>query len=313
VKGLAASAPGKLFLSGEYAVLRGAPAVLTAVDRRAVARFVAGARRASPVVAAVIAELSARFPAHAGGDLAAPSLTVRTRGFARGRAKIGLGSSSAVAVAATALLLARAEGSAGAAADRVFEIALAAHRAAQGGRGSGADVAAAAYGGTIRYDAGAPVGRLGAVPVAIAFVWTGLPASTTALLARVQAFALAAPAEHRALMGELGSLATALADAYAAAETAEILRLTEAYGALMGRLGEAAGAPIVTPAHARVAKLAAARGGAGKPSGAGGGDVAVAVFAEAADRDRFATAAAADGLVVLDLKCGERGVEVSGG
>ena len=29
-----ASAPGKLFLLGEYAVLEGAPAMLTAVDRR---------------------------------------------------------------------------------------------------------------------------------------------------------------------------------------------------------------------------------------------------------------------------------------
>ena len=33
-----ASAPGKVVLSGEYAVLDGAPAVCMAVDRRAIAR-----------------------------------------------------------------------------------------------------------------------------------------------------------------------------------------------------------------------------------------------------------------------------------
>ena len=33
-----ATAPGKLILTGEYAVLDGAPAVVVAVDRRAVAR-----------------------------------------------------------------------------------------------------------------------------------------------------------------------------------------------------------------------------------------------------------------------------------
>jgi phosphomevalonate kinase len=311
--GLSASAPGKLFLSGEYAVLEGAPAVLTAVDRRAVARVAEMARAApSPVVAAVLAELLSRFPGGAGVGHPAPTIAVGTRGFARGRNKIGIGSSAAVAVAATALLLARREGSAGLDADRVFEIALAAHRAAQGGRGSGADVAAAVHGGTIRFEMGASVKRLGPVPAAVAFVWTGRPASTTELLGRVQAFALAAPAEHRSLFRELEALATALAAAYGDADPGEIVRLTGAYGSLMARLGERAGAPIVSPAHARVARLAAAHGGAGKPSGAGGGDVAMAVFARADDRDRFAISAAEGGLPVLDLRCHERGVEVRG-
>jgi phosphomevalonate kinase len=310
--GLVASAPGKLFLCGEYAVLEGAPAVLTAVDRRAVARVASTARRASPIVAAVFDEVTAWLPEHARGDGSAPPIAIQTRGFTRGRAKIGLGSSAAVAVAATALLIAREKGFSDVHGDRVLEIALAAHRKAQGGRGSGADVAAAVHGGTIRYEMGAPVSQLGPVPAAIAFVWTGRPASTIELLTRVHAFALAAPAEHGALLGDLAALATALAAAYVASDTNEIIRLTGAYGAMMARLGEAAGAPIVRPAHDRVARLAAAHGGAGKPSGAGGGDVAMAVFARAEERDRFAIAAAKDGLPVLNLRCHERGVEVSG-
>ena len=37
-----ASAPGKLFLAGEYVVLRGAPAVVAAIDRRVSLRFEPG-------------------------------------------------------------------------------------------------------------------------------------------------------------------------------------------------------------------------------------------------------------------------------
>lgn len=311
--GLRASAPGKLFLCGEYAVLEGAPAVLTAIDRRAVARFGGRALRVSPVVAAVFEEVHARFPAGAIARSDEAPIAVETRGFARGRAKLGLGSSAAVAVAATALLLARAEATAGVPGERILEIALAAHRTAQGGRGSGADVAAAVLGGTICYERGATAVGVGPPPAAIAFVWTRRPASTTDLLARVQAFAVASPAEHGALIGDLAALAAAFVAAYAARDANEIVRLTSAYGAAMARLGEASGAPIVDAAHARVARLAAACGGAGKPSGAGGGDTAVAIFARSEDRDRFAIAAAEDGFAVLDLRCHERGVEVRGG
>ena len=42
------SAPGKLFLAGEYAVLAEGTAVVTAVDRRAVARFVPGGAPSTP-------------------------------------------------------------------------------------------------------------------------------------------------------------------------------------------------------------------------------------------------------------------------
>jgi len=46
----------------------------------------------------------------------------------------------------------------------------------------------------------------------------------------------------------------------------------------LARLGDAAGAPIVTPLDERVAEVARRHGGAAKPSGAGGGELAV-VFA----------------------------------
>jgi phosphomevalonate kinase len=306
-----ASAPGKVFLSGEYAVLEGAPAILAAIDRRATAREGKGEGRLSPVIDAVAREIAQRWPDLVAGAHGSVRISVRTPGFTRGRAKLGLGSSAAVAAAATALLLARVRNRIDLPPREIFEIALAAHTRAQGGRGSGADVAAAVYGGAISYRSGADVERLGSLPVATAFAWTGRSASTIELVSRVQEFAAHAPQEHRALSQELASLARELAAAYARGAAAEIVRLTAAYGLAMGRLGEAAGAPIVTEVHARIASIAASHGGAGKPSGAGGGDLAMAVFERPGDRDRFCEELEAERIPIVELRCGGPGVALS--
>ena len=58
------TAPGKLFLIGEYAVLEGGPAVLAAVNRRAVAQYLPGLEPMSAVVgeAANVCDGSAENP-----------------------------------------------------------------------------------------------------------------------------------------------------------------------------------------------------------------------------------------------------------
>jgi phosphomevalonate kinase len=57
-----------------------------------------------------------------------------------------------------------------------------------------------------------------------------------------------------------------------------------------------------TPEHARIAGLAERFGGAAKPSGAGGGDVAVALLPDDDARLRFTDACRADGLVPLQAR-----------
>ena len=78
--------------------------------------------------------------------------------------------------------------------------------------------------------------------------------------------------------------------------------LTGEYGRAMNRLGQEAGAPIVTQEHERVMTIAAEMGGAAKPSGAGGGDCAVAVFAQHQDAALFESRCAKEGLRILDLR-----------
>src|SRR5262245_32806891 len=102
-----ARAPGKLILTGEYAVLDGAPALVIAVDRRAIARQTRPPppRGSSPFLVAVAAEIAAR---RGEGDPAAARamrVAVDSSAFYDGTTKLGLGSSAAVTVAATALAL----------------------------------------------------------------------------------------------------------------------------------------------------------------------------------------------------------------
>ena len=150
------SAPGKLVLCGEYAVVDGRPAVVAAVNRRAVARVSSAHElrvrgNASRWLTVTAAVLDGTDDAHArdapllvcvlreahkrGLPLLPAHITVSTTSFSAVAGKLGLGSSAAAAVA-LASAVAHDRG-----ADAVYELARAGHFAFQGG-GSGIDVAA---------------------------------------------------------------------------------------------------------------------------------------------------------------------------
>ncbi|HEY6599318.1 MAG TPA: hypothetical protein VIZ30_08395, partial [Pseudomonadales bacterium] len=185
---IVASAPGKLVVSGEYAVLVGAPALVLAVDRRVTSRLhdtssgewrftsngyapdarhplatLLGAKPLPRTDPAYLCQHVLRRLLTTGIALdtlpTALTIDIDSRaGFDAGH-KLGLGTSAAVCATLSGALLARC----GSTRD-VFPIALDAHRAAQGGRGSGVDVAAACHGGLIRYEATMPDPRVTRVP-----------------------------------------------------------------------------------------------------------------------------------------------------
>ena len=155
-----ATAPGKLILTGEYAVLEGAPALVIAVNRRVVATRRIAPRGSSPFLIAVADEVAARKGADHPATKAAMEIVVDSSMFYQGTHKLGLGSSAAVTVAAAALALA-ADTKSIPVIDKVevLSIATAAHARAQGergARGSGADIAAAVFGGVLAFQRIAP-------------------------------------------------------------------------------------------------------------------------------------------------------------
>lgn len=240
-------APGKLVLTGAYAVLEGAPAVVVAVDRYATA------------------------------DVSAPE-TIDTRALhdASGR-KLGLGSSAAARVVAEAARAVAAGGSLTDAAERerIFALARKAHAVEQGG-GSGVDVAAAVHGGVLRYrlEGVTPVVTRASLPAGLAFTafWSGTSARTSDLRARVDAVP---PATRAATFTPLHVASRGADAALAAGDLRTFVAAARAFGRALDALGRVADAPIVPPAFAELASLASGEDAAFHPAGAGGGDVAV--------------------------------------
>ena len=101
------SAPGKILLAGEYAVLHGAPAVVMAVERRC--HVVAGAQAiASTFLQGVHAQVVATFGETSREAQRAAHLAVDSSALYEKQRKLGLGSSAAVTAAACGFVLADA-------------------------------------------------------------------------------------------------------------------------------------------------------------------------------------------------------------
>ncbi len=294
-----ARAPGKVVLSGAYAVLDGAPAIVTAVDRYVVADSERAAELVTPEVRAAI------------GDAGAPWFDASAL-RAEGR-KLGLGSSAAILVASLAAreLARRGELDDAALCAAVLEPALVAHRVAQGG-GSGIDVAASARGGTLiatRSGDGARELALESVTLPAALhveIWaSGTPASTPALVARVRALV-----DKDALMAAQAAAAERAASAAREGDAARLLAALDAQHDCLARLGATAGADIVTGAVARLAALAREADATVLPAGAGGGDVALYAGLAPPRQDLLDLAARLDHRR-LDLRLGAQGVHAA--
>jgi len=262
-----ARAPGKIVLSGAYAVLTGAPAIVSAVSRHVTAD------RGRPAAFVTDEVRAALLP-----DEQAPWFDASE--LREGERKLGLGSSAAILVASVfALEQARVPSLQGAPLlQAVMSRALVAHQKAQGG-GSGVDVAASTLGGTFIYWLGpsGPGTRSVQLPADLCVeVWTcPTSASTRELLGAVARLAVVAPKLHARW---LGAQILAAHEAAVSAErrhaTGLIAALRAQQRALLG-LGRAADVPIVTPELALLAPEAEAEGGVLLPAGAGGGDIAL--------------------------------------
>jgi phosphomevalonate kinase len=302
MKAISCSAPGKLFLGGEYAVLNGAEAVVTAVDRRVLAVPTRQQQHESPILKVVREQILHFLENERAKPMELPPIQVRSRDFHIGGKKIGLGSSAAVSAAASGLLFELAGLSIAENRHKILEQAIAAHTASQGGRGSGADVAAAVQGGTLIFTTAGCVEPVHTNSIHLVPVWSGKSASTKELIKSIDAFRESDPLGHRECFDELQARAAQLAQAYRRENALNIIDATQQYGKSMDRLGRASQAPIVTKKHALIANVASSLGGSAKPSGAGGGDAAVAVFADGEAAARFRTMCYRYELIPLDLK-----------
>src|SRR5262249_44537078 len=192
-------------------------------------------------------------------------------------------------------------------ADDVFSLAYTAHRAAQGGRGSGIDIAGVARGGLVRYTT-RPTPRALRVPMPdVAFA----AVATRAAADPPQPIAPLAPWRAGDTPPVLATLIAASARvADAVTEPRAFVRELRAYSAALRALDETAGLGIYSAAHRTLVECADRSGVVYKPCGAGGGDLGAAFAIERAALDEFCRSARNAGFARLPLELDEHGITV---
>jgi phosphomevalonate kinase len=339
------SAAGKLFLSGEYAVLWGGQARVVCVGPRSHALIrrnpdpevhllleegrctgrvtpagIGGLPRPLPEPFRVIAftlDLSLRTPARENIGF---SFAVSSSPRAPNGDKLGLGGSARAAVlsaeAARYVLEQKWD---------PLKLALLAHSEAQGGKGSGADVAAIFAGGFIRYRRydvsplakAALGGRLGAAlltaspvdvlrlsppKVALSYVFTGTSASTPSLIREIES-RLDADARQR-FVDDSDVLGARMEEALLRGDFDQLTSACQELQAKLCALG-----PLETQGMKRALALAQATESTGKLSGAGGGDGCVLFSPDAETRAVLLESLKERGLfaIPLELEPGMKG------
>ena len=299
-----ASAPGKVVLSGEYAVLDGAPAVSMAVNRRATATVsvVDGEEHVLDVAGTAAPGDFALFDAVVNQVFPDGGRKFRARldtsAFAEDGRKLGVGSSAAIAVALAAALDPNSSGT--------LENAFAAHAKLQGGIGSGVDVATSATGGLVRFQRGAAISRLDwPEGLSYALLWSGVPASTAE---RVRAVDMNAATDVRRT---LSARAGQAAEAWASGNAELVLAATAEYANALRAFSDEQDLDVFAAGHDVMSDAAGKRGLVYKPCGAGGGDVGIVLGRDAQSVASFADSAEARGFRQIDIALDPDGIRVN--
>lgn len=314
MKSVTASAPGKLVLAGEYAVLDGAPAIVSSVAPRA---MVAIAESDALLVTAKgfldesrSFELSEGQPDWDGGASPLPlfdavwkslaptiadpvSITLDTTAFVDNGDKLGLGSSAALAVALTGALV-EWQGTDG---SDIETLASRAHRDFQGGKGSGLDIATSIAGGMIVFTLEDRTVESLPWPEGLeaAVLWSGVSASTASRLEKLY------QSEPHPSREALADAAFVAAYAWQCGNLDRVLSDTARFGSSLRSFSDAYDLDIYGAGHAKLATLAEHEGLVYKPCGAGGGDTGIVLAKDAAGIRAFVDRAEASGFRELPV------------
>jgi len=277
--------PGKVMLSGEYAVLYGGQAVMMPVPRFLKLRTIE--YNSELKYSKVINEaLNYRLPEIAKIEKESDNFSVEldyseffnleTKGH---MVKLGLGSSAAEAVGIVKLRYERAGFDCSAAGDEILKHALAIHSQAQQGKGSGADVAACAVGQPIVFknDSGqVSIVRkfrteiCGGIPLHL--LWSGVPADTRDYVSKISK-TLKNDEKARSKLDYLVKQADRLAKLWFDGSPNKLYEVLDEFDNVISSIALLSGVDYKLPIHREISNWALKNGGRAKPTGAGGGDM----------------------------------------
>jgi len=319
------SAPGKVVIAGEYAVLDGAPAICMAVNRRAHVSITTSDNDHHSVLAPGFSESAGRFTAVgnriewlAGADEfslleavwqeAAPTVSenltivLDSNDFIdpASSVKLGIGSSAALTVALIAAFDKVTDDNI-----NVLRAATDAHRRFQQGSGSGVDIACSLAGGLVEYRMGGESASSLTWPKGLtyALLWSGVAASTDEKLNQL------ARTEAGQARAELVIASARVAASWREGNPVEILQQLRDYTKALRKFDVDHRLGIFDAGHAELADAAASAGLVYKPCGAGGGDLGIVIASDVSDIATFVDAARENEFKQLNMAIDETGIE----
>ena len=254
---------------------------------------------------------------------------ITTRGGGR---KIGFGFSSASTVSVVMAVLEFYGYKA--TKQEIFKLAAISHFKAQGMVGSGFDVAAGTFGGVFLYRPfdgkwlrnrltenpglkilvsdewpGLEVQALADFPgLEILVGWTGQPASTTRMIEAFNQWSGKNEKECREIFRRISVSVDGLEKAWKDRDKKKIFKSLNANREALVELGKKASIPIETENLRKLAEIASSAGGAGKLSGAGGGDCGIAVSFDRNVSEKIRSEWEKAGIQVMDVQVDREGV-----
>lgn len=334
-----ASAPGKLILLGEYAVLEQSPCLVVAVDRSCTVNLepiegdvfsIEASNHEIPKVQFSLNKGAIQFSQPLSdanrnrlrfvlytlnhvieqNNDKLPTVVIRidSESFYHKKSgnKLGLGASAAITVsllsALTKLIDKPLIG------QELYRTAYKLHRKAQGKIGSGADVAASSVGGILQYrmaDNGAVDGYLEQISwpkdLIMIPIWAGYSASTQDLVRKVENYRDENPTSFNAIMDPLKQLSKDGCQAFRNGDTEKFLEIVDNFIQQEKKLGEASDTEIISEAHKQILSIVKNAGGVYKPSGAGSGDIGVAFCNNSETAQKIIQAVESKGFDKLEL------------
>lgn len=266
--------PGKVMITGEYGVLEGGPAIVATIDRIATARIYPTSQKEYFFSTAFKKILTGQFPLE--------SVKIDTsQFFGNSGQKLGIGSSAAQIICAVGLYMEQNNLPIQKFQSELIDVSIKIHQLSQAGLGSGSDIRTMVYGGIVLIN-DHPF-RLNNFPMSLRWIHCPTTLSTKDILQYYQTYRITAQKTVYQMIG----VAQKFISGFKQQNINEILECMRESAQLYQALSDCIKIPLISEQQKYLITWAQQNGGQAKPSGAGGGDLLLAVFKNEEKADEF--------------------------